>query len=158
MTAASGIPQLIDQLVVIGNAAFGATSPVYVSDGPSITQDDTGQMLWIGVSDPDALAEAASANQTFPYTDTTFRRDEVTVHCLALAWAGDDDFKTVRDQAFAQIQAFTAAVVADNSLSGAVNIGTWSAGANVQLLQGFNTNGVEARVAFDVTATVQFQG
>jgi hypothetical protein len=159
-TPASAIPQVIDALVAIATAAFpDATSLVDVNDGPAFTQEDTGQTLWIGSNGDDASNEAATADQIFPYTNTQFRRDTITVHCVALAWNGDDDFKTVRDQAFAQMQAFTAAVVADNTLSGAVNIGTWSAGSNVSLAQGFNNlGGVEARVSFSINATVQFQG
>jgi hypothetical protein len=156
-TAASAIPALIDQLVTVASAAFGTTSPVIVSDGPSVIQDDTGQMLWVGCSDPADIAEAASGEQFWPYVSSQFRRETVTVHCMALAWSGDDDFKTVRDQAFAQVQAFTAAIVSDASFAGTV-LWAASAGSNLSLSQGFNSNGAEARVAFDVTATAQFQG
>lgn len=158
MSIASGIPALIDQLVVIANAAFGATSAVQVCDGPSCSQDDTGQQLWIGVANPDnPSSEAASADQEWPYAASVFRREEITVHCMALAWSGDDDFKTIRDQAFAQMAAFAAAIVADPTLSGAVLMGR-SIGANVSYSQGFNSqNAPEAVLAFDVTAMQQFQ-
>lgn len=158
-TAASAIPQVIDALLVIANAAFPASSVVDVMDGPESSQEDTGQAFWIGSDGSEEITEGATANQFFPYTNTTFRRDDVTIHCTAQAWSGDDDFKTVRDQAFAQMQAFTAAVVADNTLGGAVNIGTWSVGSEVSLAQGFNSlGGVVAQVGFNVSTTVQFQG
>lgn len=156
---ASGIPALIDQLVVIANAAFpDATSPVQVCDGPSCSQEDTGQQLWIGVTNPnDPSSGAASADQQWPYAASAFRREELTVHCMALAWSNDGDFKTIRDQAFAQMAAFSAAIVADPTLSGAVLMGR-SIGSNVRFDQGFNQqNAPEAVVAFDVTAMQQFQ-
>lgn len=158
MTAASAIPALVDALISVALTAFpDATSVVDVMDGPSNSMEDTGQSLWIGSNGDDASTEAATADQVWPYLSSSFRREVLTVHCLALAWNGDDDFKTVRDQAFAQVQAFTAAIVADATLGGAVLECTVPVN-RIQLAQGFNSlSGVEARVSFDIQAEQQFQ-
>ena len=155
-TTVSGIPALIDQLVTIAVAAFGASSPVEVFDGPGVSKDDTGQQLWIGVTDPTQGSEtAAESSQSWGPMSTQHKRDEeITVHCLALAWSGDDDLKTVRDQAFAQMQVVSAAAVADPSLSAAC-LYVRSPGSGVTLVQGPNRRGFEARVGFDITARVR---
>lgn len=159
MTAASAVPALIDALVAVANTAFpDATSLVDVNDGPANTQEDTGQALWIGSNGDDQSTEGATADQEWPYASNGFRRETLTVHCLALAWSGDDDFKTVRDQAFAQVQAFTAAIVTDPTLGGVVLQCTTPVN-RISLAQGFNNlSGVEARVSFDVEALNQTQG
>ena len=156
MTTASGIPALIDKLVAVGQAAFGASSPVDVRDGPVTTYEDTGQQLWIGAQDPETGSTAAESEQTWgPMSPQHKRDEEVRIHCLALAWAGDDDYKTVRDQVFAQMQAFTDAIAADPSLAGVV-LYARSPGSNVSFVQGPNQLGaVEARVGFDVTARIR---
>lgn len=157
MTTASGLPAFIDQLVVVANAAFGSTSAVEVFDGPGVSEDDTGQQLWIGVSDLFGdVAESATGDQDWPYSSSTFRREELTVHCVAKAWAGDDDMKTVRDQVFAQMNAFVAAVVTDATLSGAVLMAR-SAGRNATLSQGYTAKGATAVLAFDIAAMNQYQ-
>jgi len=158
MSTASAIPALIDQLVVIANAAFGASSPVQVFDGPTVSQDDEGQMLWIGVNNSkNEEGESASSTQVAPYASGGFRREELTIHCMALAWSGDDDFKTVRDQVFTQMSTFATAWVADASMSSVVLM-VRSVGENVTYTQGPNDSGVEAQLAFDITALAQYQG
>lgn len=155
MTTASGLPALIDALVTVANAAFGSASPVEVFDGPGVSQDDTGQQFWVGVTDPTQGEEAAAeSDQTWGPMGAHKRDEEATVHCLALAWSGDDDLKTVRDRAFAQMQAVTDAIVADPSLAGAV-LYARSPGSGVSLIQGPTKTGMEARVGFDVTARIR---
>ena len=158
MTAATGINGFIDALVAVANATFGASSLVEVVDGPvTPSRDDTGQRLYIGITDPSGVNESASSSQEFQYLSTMFRREELTVHCLATAWAGDDDFKTLRDQCEVQMRAFTAAVLVDGSFSGSI-YSPHSIGASVVLAQGPNDGGnPQAELSFEITGFVDFQ-
>lgn len=156
MTTASAVPTLIDALVAVGQAAFpSATSPVIVIDGPGNTAQDLGQFLFIGCPDPDSAdaADSATSDQIWPYTDHVFRRETITVSCGALAWTGDTEtgsMKTVRDQVYAILQAFTNAIVADPSLTGAVLMVTGA--SNLALKQQSDDQGLIAYLSFDITA------
>jgi hypothetical protein len=157
MSTPSGTVAFLVQLKAIADAAFGATSVVEVTLGPSNSQDDTMQRLWIGITNPDEIAEAATADQEWPYASGNFRREELAAHCLATAWNGDDDFLQAATDAFAQVKVFTDAIVADASLSGAVLMAR-SAVSQGSLSWGYNpAGGAQAVVAFDVTAMQQFQ-
>lgn len=160
MSTPSAVPAFIDQLLVIAQATFPlATSVVQVFDGPGNTSDETGQSLHIGCTDPTQLSEAASSSQEFPYASGVFRREEMTIDCISRAWSGDDDMKTLRDLAYSQIATLTTALVADASFSGTVLAGR-AVGSGIALWQGYpdGQNNLEARVPFQVTAMVQFQG
>lgn len=159
MSTPSGIPALIDQLKAVADVAFPlATSVVQVFDGPGNTADTTGQALHIGISDPTQLSPSADSTQEWPYASGVFRREEISITCLATAWSGDDDMKTLRDQCFAQIAALTTAVVADPTLNSTALM-VRAVGANFALSQGYrdSQNNLEANVAFTVTAMQQFQ-
>lgn len=164
MSAASAVPALIDRLVTIANAAYPSMGAVQVFDGVGNTQQDTGSQLWIGVQpnspDDTSLPESAVSTQVWPYASGTFRRETLSVHCVAQCWTGDSDqstVKTMRDAVYAIVQTFTTAVVADPTLTGAV----WEVSeplAASALYQTQDDNGTLARVSFDVNAMHQFQG
>lgn len=163
---ASAVPALIDALVATGLAAYPqATSSVQVFDGVGNTDQDTGSQLWIGVqpSTPDdaaGLPESAVSQQIWPYSSGTFRRENLAIHCVAQCWTGDSDQATVkamRDAVYAIVAVFTAAIVADPTLSGAI----WEISeplGNSALFQIQDNNGTLARVSYDIVAMHQFQG
>lgn len=165
MSAASGVPALIDALVALGLAAYPVSGNVQVFDGVGNTDQDTGSQLWIGIqpSSPDdqtGLPESAVSSQIWPWASGVFREEHLAVHCVAQCWTGDSDqatVKTMRDATYAIVNIFTAAIVADPTLGNVV----WRIDepiGNSVLFQTQDNNGTLARVSYDIVATARFQG
>jgi hypothetical protein len=150
----SRIGPLIDYLFNLFNAAptlGAATPPVLVFDGPVVTAAPAQLALYVGVDDvfTDQAPISASSEQA-RMGSTRGRQETVTIHCAAVAWAGTDDSRTVRAQAFAILAAVEDLIrgnadkfggLADQGSPGVSGIG----------LQQSTSDGTTAQVAFQVT-------
>ncbi len=152
------VPAVIDWLV----ATFQASpllAGVTVYDGPVTTGAAPQQVLWIGMQDPDAIAAPICAESQQAWVGVGARqRDEfLTIHCVAEAWAGTTDVKTIRDQAYGIVAAVEQILQADPTLGGNV-LFTDNTMPQRQLRQNNTENGQLARVYFTVKAKARIGG
>ena len=109
--ATSKIPALIDYLVALFTNASTlgqATPPVAVYDGPQTTLAPAQLILWVGLDDPDTdqvAPSAAAAQQEWAALGKLGRNEISTIHCVAEAWTGADDIRSMRAAAFAIVAA-----------------------------------------------------
>jgi hypothetical protein len=158
----SRLPALIDYLVnAFQNAAtLGGpvvsgtqTGPVTVFDGPPVTAAPAPLALYVGVDDvfTDTAPTSATADQTWaPGLSAQKRQETITVNCCAVAWAGTDDARTVRTQAFGILAAVEDLVRADTTYFGG-NAGLADPGVSGIALQQSISEGTTAQVAFGIT-------
>jgi hypothetical protein len=154
MAATSRVPALIDWLVnAFTNAATlgQATPPVAVFDGPVVTAAPAQLALYVGVDDVFSDAAPISATSEQVRQGLAQHRQETSaVHCCAVAWAGTDDARTVRGQAFA-ILAAAEDLIRTNSDSFGGNAGAALPGVSGITLQQSSAEGTTAQVSFTVT-------
>jgi hypothetical protein len=148
--AISVIPALIDALY---EQATNALPDVLVKDGFGVT-DDPGDVLMIGVDDPDSPSNAssASAEQAWPHTGIDLDRDETGyITCAATSWNGDGEAgqKAARDAVFAIADAVAALCRANPSL-GVDGLLWTSYGTQADLQQGQDSNGAIALLTFRI--------
>ena len=102
---ASKVPALIDYLVTAFQASsalaaltLADTTGVAVYDGPPTTGLDAKLKLFVGLDDPDneGAVSAGTFTQAISGLDASKRDEFSAVNCVAEAWAGTDDVKTVR--------------------------------------------------------------
>ena len=150
----SRVPALIDYLVNAFTAAptLGAASPpVAVFDGPVVTAAPAQLALYVGVDDVFTDAAPLSATSEQIRQGLGNRRQETsTVHCCAVAWAGTDDARTVRVQAFAILAAVEDLVRTNLDKFGG-NGDLADPGVSGITLQQSTADGSTAQVAFSVT-------
>lgn len=152
----SRVPALIDWLVNAfqNAAALGqAAVPVLVFDGPVVTAAPAQLALYVGVDDvfTDAAPTSATADQALmPGLSAQRRQETVTVQCCAVAWAGTDDARTVRTQAFAILAAVEDLVRTDTTYFGG-NAGLADPGVSGIALQQSTAEGSTAQVSFGIT-------
>ena len=111
--ATSAIPTVLDHLVALFTAAPGlgaATPPVANVDGPMPSSGPLPLALWVGVEDVlaaangEAVAAADGASERGDFAQG--RLEDVTVYCVAGAYAGSGGFSALR----ASVAGITAAV------------------------------------------------
>lgn len=110
VSTTSRVPALIDYLVTTFTAAatLGAAAPqVIVYDGPQVTANPSPLALFVGMDDISAggAAEAATSEQEWAGLGKQARNEIVTVNCVAEAWSGETDVKTLRTAAYAIVAA-----------------------------------------------------
>ncbi len=112
MTITSRVPALIDYLVnlftadaTLGTAPAPGTVTVY--DGPATTGLDPPLKLFVGLTDPDnkGIEPAADFTQSWAAIGRRGRNEQVTIHCVAEAWSGTDDIRTLRVAAYGIVAA-----------------------------------------------------
>lgn len=146
-------PALIDSLVTFCNTTFPASSPVEVFDGKGNTSNDTGQQLWIGITDPhnDGLDIAIAGNQSWHGTggiSGPTRDDNGDIPCVARAWGGDSNAKEVRDEVTAMLALLENAIRADPTWGGVPGL-LWSEyGTDYTWLQQQDSNGATCECRF----------
>jgi hypothetical protein len=150
----SRVPALIDWLVTTFTAAAtlgAATPPVLVFDGPVVTAAPAQLALYIGVDDvfTDAAPLSAGSEQARQGLGTR-KLETVTINCCAVAWAGTDDSRTVRLQAFAILAAVEDLVRTNQDKFGG-NGDLADPGVSGITLQQSSADGTTAQVAFSVT-------
>lgn len=148
----SKVPAVIDYLVTLfTNAQATTLNGVTVFDGPAVTADPAPLALWVGVDDPDATAAtvAASSTQEWAGLGHQSRNELLSVRCVAQAWSGADDVRTVRQSVYAIIAAVEDLVRNDAALGG--NLLFTSPGVtNGELRQLTSGAGAAARVTFTI--------
>jgi hypothetical protein len=155
LSSTSRVPALIDYLVTAFTAAptlGAATPPVSVFDGPPTTADPAPLALHVGMDDlfSDQAPTSATSDQIRQGLAQK-RQETVTVHCAAVAWAGTDDMRTVRQSAFAILAAAEDIIRLNNDGFGG-NAGAALPGVSGIALQQNNTaQGAVAQVTFQVT-------
>ena len=150
----SRIPALIDYLVATFTAAstLGAASPpVLVFDGPVVTAAPAQLALYVGVDDvfTDQAPISATSEQA-RMGSTRGRQELAAIRCAAVAWAGTDDARTVRTQAFAILAAVEDLIRTNaDKFGGLADQG--SPGVSGIALQQYSGDGTTAQVAFTIT-------
>jgi hypothetical protein len=150
----SRVPALIDYLVTAFTAAptLGAATPqVIVYDGPPVTAAPSQLALYVGVDDvfTDAAPLSADSQQARQGLGTK-KLETVTIHCCAVAWAGTDDARTVRVQAFGILAAVEDLVRTNTDKFGG-NGDLADPGVSGITLQQSIAEGTTAQVSFTVT-------
>src|SRR5215831_20082876 len=81
---------------------MGGVTGVTVLDGPQVTAAPAQLLLYVGLDYPDSegAVSAASFTQAYSGLDASKRDEFTSVNCVAEAWAGTDDLRTVRVAAF----------------------------------------------------------
>ncbi len=162
-TVTSRIPALLDYLVSLftASALIGqATPPVTVYDGPATTGLDAPLKLFVGLTDPDsdAIEPAAESVQDWSALGRLGRDETITIRCVAEAWAGTDDMRTVRVAA-AGIAAAVEQVMQSDSTQFGGNVLYPAPGiTGLALLQNNTQQGAVARVAFDLVFKARIGG
>lgn len=152
----SRVPAVIDYLVAAFTAAAtlgAAADPVTVYDGPALSGATPQLVLWVGLDDPDAegYTVAAETDSAWAALGAQARNEQITVHCVALAWSGDRIVKTARDQAFGIVGAVETLLRADVMLGGTLVSGQCQVIVG-SLRQGQSDNGAVAQVPFRIDA------
>jgi hypothetical protein len=147
----SRVPAIIDYLVTEFTTAAtlgAATPPVLVFDGPVVTAAPAQLALYVGVDDVFSDGGVTSAEAQQAGTGLAAKREElVTIHCAAVAWAGTDDMKTVRTQAYAIAAAVEDLTRTDSSLPAGVMV---RPGITGMTLQQNSAEGSTAQVSFQI--------
>jgi hypothetical protein len=150
----SRIGPLIDYLVNAFTAAAtlgAATPPVLVFDGPVVTAAPAQLALYVGVDDVFTdQAPISATSEQIRQGLANKRQETITIHCAAVAWAGTDDSRTVRQQAFAILAAAEDLIRLNGDNFGG-NAGAALPGVSGITLQQSTADGSTAQVAFQVT-------
>ena len=150
----SQVPALIDYLVnLFTNAATlgQATPPVVVYDGPQTTLAPAQLVLWVGLDDPDTdqvAPSGAAAQQEWAAIGRLGRNEISTIHCVAEAWTGADDIRSMRVAAFGILAAVETLVRADPFSGLALYADPGVTG--IELRQNNTQAGSQARVSFQI--------
>jgi hypothetical protein len=150
----SRVPALIDYLVATFTAASAlgaATPPVAVLDGPVTAAAEAPLVLWVGLDDPDTdqvAPSAAAAQQEWAGLGKQARNEISTIHCVAEAWTGADDIKSMRVAAFA-IVAAVEDIVRTDPFSGLALFPDPGV-TGLELRQNNTQPGWQARVSFQI--------
>jgi hypothetical protein len=162
MTTTSRVPQVIDYLVILFQAAAAlgqATPPVNVIDGPKVTADPGPLALWVGVDDIDAVAAgalpaaAASTQQWMGGLGRGNRTEAVEVHCTAQAWSGSDDVRALRVAVAGIVSAVEDVLRGDPGLGGMTPGVKDAAVTGCDWRQGPTGRGMAARAVFTIAVT-----
>ena len=156
------IPDVLDYLVNTFQAAStlgAATPPVAVYDGPVTTAAPAQLVLWIGIQDPDGIAApiGAESQEQWAGVGARQRNEYLTVHCVAEAWAGGTDVRTVRLAAYGIVAAVEIILQADPTLGGLVSF-IDNTMPQRQLRQNNTADGQLARVYFSIKAQARIGG
>ena len=146
MSTASKIPAFMDALVA---CLLGALTADQVIDG-TITDSAATSYVHVGCSDPDdqSMQNAAESGQGWAWIGHTQRREDGTVHCVAVCLDGNGSQKTARDGAYALLKIVCDAIENDPSLGGAA---TWTVGVTSHSLRQIqDDDGATAQITFDV--------
>lgn len=149
----SAIPDLVDALVALAEQSPDLADAT-VSDGYSLEAEQLGDVLMIGVEDPELEDAALSAtSSTEPTTMGIQRsREELgTITCMALSANGDGDPKAARDRVFAMASVLADATRANPSLGVAgYPLLVTIFGSSQQLMQQQDDRGAWALLAFQI--------
>lgn len=155
MTAASKLPAVLDYLVTtFTNAATIGGTGVLVRDGPTLDQVPAQQVLWVGLDDPNSTDDALAGNseQEWVGPGSRWKNETLTIPCVAEAWSDGVSVKTMRDAAYAIVNAAEQLLHDDASLGGLISPGH----ANMtggELRQAQTEQGLIVRVAFQIICT-----
>jgi hypothetical protein len=107
MTVTSRGPAMLSYLFALfsGDATLGGpivngaqTGPVAVYDGPPTTLLDPSLKLYVGLTNPDDTTGQAAYDsiQSWASLGRRARNEDLTIHCCAEAWSGDDSIPVSR--------------------------------------------------------------
>jgi hypothetical protein len=142
-------PAVIDALLAALRSAAPAGIEVY--DGIWPTDAAPSQYLMVGVEDADdtgGLIDAVTSQQEWRYVGHETRDETLTVHCVAVAWTGEDDLSACRLLAADVVTLATDLITADPSLSDSVLHVQRITG--IALRQGYTEDGVAVNIRFDI--------
>jgi len=107
----TAVPQAIDALVEVLRREL---RPAQVFDGPA-TYGVTGDAVWVGITPDDPNLDAPHA-----VAGLGKAREAFEVRCLARSWSGSADVAAQRRKAYALVNRAKTALIADETLGGAV--------------------------------------
>ncbi|MGV4984515.1 hypothetical protein ACVB8X_13925 [Streptomyces sp. NRAIS4] len=116
MATSSRVPQLIDALVAVLQAAAGLDG-VKVVDGPLVSDSAVSEFVFVGYDgDPEGEFMTAQTTQQWAGLGAKAKNEDITLTGAILVQRGGIDVKACRDRTFAIFAAVEAAVRADPSL------------------------------------------
>jgi hypothetical protein len=163
----SRVPAVLDYLVITFTASsvlaavpLGDARGVTVYDGPPTTALNAPLSLYVGLTDPDSEGGevAADTAQAWAALGHQARNEQLTIHCVAEAWSGVDDIRTVRVAAYAITSAVEDIVRGDSTLGGTVTVPGNAAVTAMSLAQNNTDRGAIARISFEITAQARIGG
>jgi hypothetical protein len=149
----SRVPFVMDYLVTLftGAATLGqATPPVAVYDGPVVTGDAPGLILWIGMDDPDSDTAPVSAHSDRQWAGLGGQSETITVNCVAESWSGNDSVSAARQSVYGIVAAVEALVRADATQFGGNGLTADPGVTGSDLRQNDTQQGGQARVVFSI--------
>jgi len=151
----SRVPALLDYLVDLFTTAGNAANPPFtVYDGPVVTAENVKLLLWVGLTDPDSDAADSAATFTQARADLgQLTRDESSsISCVAEAWSGTGEsaLSSLRASAFAVLAAVETAIRTNVDQTFGGNGQPMPGVTGAELLQNTTTEGVFARVRFQI--------
>lgn len=150
---ASAMPAVLRAML---NQFTAALPGVNVSLGLAL-DNDMGDSLYIGVSDPQAsnYTSGASGAQSWPVAAASVRTESLTVNLMAEAWAGDGDTVAAIDRAFAIFETVAATVNVGGHDLGVAGVSWGNVGEAYSLDHAQTPDGAAALLTFTITATAQ---
>ncbi len=150
----SRVPYVMDYLVTLfANASTlgQATPPVAVYDGPAVTGETPGLILWVGMDDPDSDTAPTSAHSDRAWGPGLAGQSEtLTVNCVAESWSGNDSVSAARASVYGIVTAVEALVRADTTQFGGNGMLANPGVTGSDLRQNDTQQGGQARVVFQV--------
>lgn len=142
MRATSQIATTITNLVSVARTAL---PDLQVFDGPDVNGDDARNAMWIGVDDVNAdEITAATGSATWASIGNHTRDERFVVYAATASWTGDsnsaadgstDVFRTLREQAFANVAAVETAIRNDPTVAAVLGNGTTLRQVEVQIVR-----------------------
>lgn len=162
-TVTSRVPALMDYLVTLFTNAstLGAATPqVAILDGPQVTELDAPLKLYVGWTDPDNPGgePGADSQQSWGGLGRFARNEQVTIHCCAEAWSGDDVIQTARLAVTGITAAVEVLMQSDTTQFGGNVLFPDPGLTNVSLPQNSTTKGAIARQTFDLVFRCRIGG
>jgi hypothetical protein len=150
------IPQAIDKLVALFQAALPAADDLTVADGPQV-KFPTRRFAVVGGDGPvDEEEDAAQSTQTWKGLGAMIRDESINVVCAVGSSSGDSaaSMRDVREEAADMLQAIEDALRADPGLGGFTTGGA-AAVTDVALRYPTNTQGRAAVLVFTINIPVR---
>ena len=149
----SKVPAALDYLVSLFTAAptLGQASPaVAIFDGPIVTGDAPGLILWIGMDDPDSDTAPTAAHSDRDWAGLGGQSETLTINCVAESWSGNDSVSAARQSVYGIVAAVETLVRADATHFGGNGLTADPGVTSSDLRQNDTAQGSQARVVFSI--------
>lgn len=146
----SRVPAVMDYLVSLFTNA-PALAGVAVYDGPVVTGEVAGLILWVGMDDPDSDTAPISAHSDRAWGPGLAGQSEtLTINCVAESWSGNDSVSAARASVYGIVAAVETLVRADTTQFGGNGMLANPGVTGSDLRQNDTQQGGQARVVFQI--------